>query len=385
MKILMFFHGGSRNRGCEAIVRSGVALLKNINPNAEVDLASWRPDTDASIPMLDSIFLHQQHDIKKFSVQWFIAILQLKLFNSDRYSLRYINKDIIDKIPNYDIFLSIGGDNYCYGEQPGFYEIDRCIKKAGKKLVLWGASLGEQDLSALKLADLKTFDLLLVRESLTFKALHDNGLTNMRLIADGAFTMDKELLPLPQGWIENNTIGFNFSPLVYKKNKASQEAAMHLVQYILDTTSMTIAFTPHVIEEGNDDYSCLQDFYDAFKATGRVLLLPNDLNAIQYKGYISRMRFFIGARTHATIAAYSNFVPTMVLGYSIKSKGIAKDIFGTERLVLNLDEISDKKLLQSRFDEMLRDEIEIKKLLEGKIPELKIMAQNAAEFLFQTN
>lgn len=97
------------------------------------------------------------------------------------------------------------------------------------------------------------------------------------------------------------------------------------------------------------------------------------------------MRFFIGARTHATIAAYSNFVPTMVLGYSIKSKGIAKDIFGTERLVLNLDEISDKKLLQSRFDEMLRDEIEIKKLLEGKIPELKIMAQNAAEFLFQTN
>ena len=385
MKILMFFHGGSRNRGCEAIVRSGVALLKNINPNAEVDLASWRPDTDASIPMLDSIFLHQQHDIKKFSVQWFIAILQLKLFNSDRYSLRYINKDIIDKIPNYDIFLSIGGDNYCYGEQPGFYEIDRCIKKAGKKLVLWGASLGEQDLSALKLADLKTFDLLLVRESLTFKALHDNGLTNMRLIADGAFTMDKELLPLPHGWIENNTIGFNFSPLVYKKNKASQEAAMHLVQYILDTTSMTIAFTPHVIEEGNDDYSCLQDFYDAFKATGRVLLLPNDLNAIQYKGYISRMRFFIGARTHATIAAYSNFVPTMVLGYSIKSKGIAKDIFGTERLVLNLDEISDKKLLQSRFDEMLRDEIEIKKLLEGKIPELKIMAQNAAEFLFQTN
>ncbi|WP_396146783.1 polysaccharide pyruvyl transferase family protein [Flavobacterium sp.] len=385
MKILMFFHGGSRNRGCEAIVRSGVALLKNINPNAEVDLASWRPDTDASIPMLDSIFLHQQHDIKKFSVQWFIAILQLKLFNSERYSLRYINKDIIDKIPNYDIFLSIGGDNYCYGEQPGFYEIDRCIKKAGKKLVLWGASLGEQDLSALKLADLKTFDLLLVRESLTFKALHDNGLTNMRLIADGAFTMDKELLPLPQGWIENNTIGFNFSPLVYKKNKASQEAAMHLVQYILDTTSMTIAFTPHVIEEGNDDYSCLQDFYDAFKATGRVLLLPNDLNAIQYKGYISRMRFFIGARTHATIAAYSNFVPTMVLGYSIKSKGIAKDIFGTERLVLNLDEISDKKLLQSRFDEMLRDEIEIKKLLEGKIPELKIMAQNAAEFLFQTN
>ena len=72
-----------------------------------------------------------------------------------------------------------------------------------------------------------------------------------------------------------------------------------------------------------------------FIDTNRVILLPNNLTAIQYKGYIARMRFFIGARTHATIAAYSNCVPTMVLGYSIKSRGIAKDLFGEEKLVLD--------------------------------------------------
>ena len=37
----------------------------------------------------------------------------------------------------------------------------------------------------------------------------------------------------------------------------------------------------------------------------------------------------MGARTHATIAAYSTCVPTVVFGYSVKSIGIAKDIFGT--------------------------------------------------------
>ena len=39
---------------------------------------------------------------------------------------------------------------------------------------------------------------------------------------------------------------------------------------------------------------------------------------------------FIGARTHATIAAYSSCVPTLVVGYSIKARGIAKDLFGTD-------------------------------------------------------
>ena len=31
-----------------------------------------------------------------------------------------------------DVFLSIGGDNYCYGEQPGWYEIDKRVKRKEK-------------------------------------------------------------------------------------------------------------------------------------------------------------------------------------------------------------------------------------------------------------
>ena len=39
---------------------------------------------------------------------------------------------------------------------------------------------------------------------------------------------------------------------------------------------------------------------------------------------------YFGARTHSTIAAYSTCVPTLVLGYSVKAIGIARDIFGKE-------------------------------------------------------
>jgi polysaccharide pyruvyl transferase WcaK-like protein len=360
-----------------------VALIKNKNPNAVVDLASWKPETDTIIPRINNIYLDKYKSLKKFSLNWFISSINIKFFNDESFFYQKAHSDIIDKIPNYDFFLSIGGDNYCYGEQPGIYEIDRCIKKAKKKLVLWGASIGEEDLSPAKIEDLKGFDLILARESLTFDILKKNGIVNVKLCADGAFTMDKEELPLPEGWQEGNTLGFNFSPLVWKKNKDSFQAAKNLVQHILDTTNMAVALTPHVIEPGNDDFECLTAFYEEFKTTGRVLLLPNDLNAIQYKGYIARMRFFIGARTHATIAAYSNFVPTMVLGYSVKSKGIAKDIFGSERLVLGLEKISNTELLIASFEELQRDEHEIKALLALRIPEIKKMSMKAADYLFE--
>lgn len=383
MKIALFFHAGSVNRGCEAIVRSAVALIKEKNPNSIVNLISFNPESDKDIPLIDAIYDGRDTPISRFSFDGIVAAFKNKLFQDETYFLRKKHHSILKHIPDHDVFLSIGGDNYCYGEQPWLYEVDRNIKKAGKKLVLWGASIGDDDLSAAKIADLKTFDLVLARESLTYNILKENGLTNVELCADGAFTMEKEELPLPIEWQLGNTIGFNFSPLVWNMNKQSHQAAFDLINHILDTTDMTIAFTPHVMEKGNDDSQVLEEFYNHFKATKRVLLLPNNLNAIQYKGYIARMRFFIGARTHATIAAYSKLIPTLVLGYSIKSKGIAKDIFGEEKLVLSLKEISDSEKLIAKFDEMKAEEDEIVTLLANKIPEIRKMSYKAVDHLFK--
>lgn len=381
MKILLFFHGGSLNRGCEAIVRSAVALLKSRYPDATIDLASRDPETDKVIPLIDNILLDKQFPIKKFSPEWFVQVARFKLLKDESYAHRQINKGLISLIPKYDVFLSIGGDNYCYGEQPAIYEIDRAIKSAGKKLILWGASIGEEDLSPDKIDDLKKFDAVLVRETITKSILEKHGLSNVKLVADGAFLMAKEELPLPEGWNKNNTVGLNFSPLVYKKNPQAKTAFGDLIEHILQTTNMTIALTPHVTETGNSDYEILGEFHEKYKATGRVILLPDNLNAIQYKGYIARMRFFVGARTHATIAAYSNAVPTMVLGYSVKSKGIAKDLFGEEKLVLDLAEISDSKKLIARFGEMVNEENSIRKKLEETLPHIKKMSTSAADYL----
>ena len=341
MNILMFFHGGSLNRGCEAIVRSSVEMIKECIPNSKIFLVSDMPETDKVIPNLDGIFDGGDRSIKKFSYEWFYSSVKVKVFNDESYALGKIHKNVIDHINDADVCLSIGGDNYCYGEQPGWYEINKRVRSLGKKLILWGCSIGKEDMSDRKLEDLKLYDLILARETLTYNMLVHLGLENVELCADPAFTMESEELPLPKGFIEGNTIGLNYSPLVMKRNPKSYEALSQLIAHIIHSTDMTIALTPHVIAEGNNDYEILYRFYNEFESTDRVIILPDHLTAPQYKGYISRMRFFIGARTHATIAAYSSSIPTMVLGYSVKSKGIAKDIFGEEKLVMGINEIAD--------------------------------------------
>lgn len=383
MKIMMYAHGGSPNRGCEAIVRSSAALIKEQMDGAKVYLTSYRPETDQMINNLDGIYDGSNSEIRKYSAEWLISSIQVKLFKDDSYALGKIHEKIIKQIKGKDVCLSIGGDNYCYGEQPGWYEVNKRVKAKGKKLVLWGCSIGEEDLSKRKLEDLKLFDLILARESLTYNILTDKGLTNVKLVADPAFTMEKEELPLPNGWQEGNTIGLNYSPLVWRRNKDSQKAIKSLIEHILGNTDMTIALTPHVIDEGNNDYEILSSFFNDYKHTRRVILLPDHLNAVQYKGYIARMRFFIGARTHATIAAYSNCVPTMVLGYSVKSKGIAKDLFGEEKLVLNIDELSDSKKLIKSFDEMNSSEKYLIDELKEAIPKTKRMSYKAVDYLAQ--
>lgn len=381
MKIMMYGHDGSLNRGCEAIVRSSSEMIKERFKDSKITLASGKPETDELLNKLDNIFNSSPVEFKPNLLQKVRIISELKLLKTEHYALGKIYKNVIGRIKDIDVLLSIGGDNYCYGEQPAFYEINRRVKLDGKKLVLWGCSIGEEDMSKNKLEDLKNFDLILARETLTYEMLKNKGLTNMKLVADPAFTMSKEELPFPKGWKKNDTIGLNFSPLVLNRNKESANAIRELIKHILNVTESTIALTPHVMIEGNDDFEILNTFYEEFKDTSRVIILPNDLNAIQYKGYIARMRAFIGARTHATIAAYSNSVPTMVLGYSVKSRGIAKDLFGYERLVLGIKEISDSDKLKSAFDEMIKDEKEIIEHLNNTIPRIKEMSYKSLYYL----
>ena len=169
-----------------------------------------------------------------------------------------------------------------------------------------------------------------------------------------------------------------------KDGGVAYEAYCRLIERILDTTDATIALIPHVVIENSDDRIPLHSLYEKFASTGRVVLVE-DHNCCELKGYISRCRMFIGARTHATIAAYSTCVPTLVLGYSVKSKGIARDIFGTEEhYVLPVQEMRNPDELANGFDWLSANEMTVRDHLIKTMPEYKaraLLARDAVEEL----
>ena len=100
-----------------------------------------------------------------------------------------------------------------------------------------------------------------------------------------------------------------------------------LIDHILKDTDNSVALIPHVMWKNNDDRLALKELYQGYEKNERVVLFP-DMSCRKLKYVISKCRAFIGARTHATIAAYSSCVPTLVVGYSVKARGIARDLFG---------------------------------------------------------
>lgn len=365
----LFIHIGSDNHGCEAIVRATANIL-----NKPIILYSRKPELDRKygVEQVCDLEFDEQMPIKKGSIEWGLAAIQTKMFGKIDMTLRFQYRNFIDAITSKDICFSIGGDNYCYPGTDILAAINRNIKRKGAKLVLWGCSVEPAIIEHSEIAnDLKSFDLITARESISYNALRQINKNTVK-VSDPAFTLSTTMLPLPKNWVEGNMVGINASPLILQNGKNSDSVYMAyklLIQDILQNTEYSIALIPHVVSEGNDDLTILEQLYDEFKDTKRVLLI-GDHNCMELKGYIARCKFFVGARTHATIAAYSSCVPTLVLGYSVKSRGIAIDLFGTdEHYVLPVQTLSDPSELARHFDWIVDHELEIRTHLQNIMPD----------------
>jgi len=371
MLLNLYGHTGSKNHGCEAIVRSTI----KINENYKFKLFSGDPDSDIFYNVNSSCSVENQGSIlipktlKHFSLK-LMSIFQ----GSKKCYYDYTFNRMIESVKENEFYVSIGGDMYCYGrswEQMAY--LNKVINDKNANSILWGCSI-EPDLLKNRsvVEDLKRYALITPRESITYNTLVNAGIdSNTKLYPDPAFTLEAKHLPLPSGFIENNTIGINISSLVtnYEANAGLTIANyIALLQHIIDTSDMQIALIPHVIVQNNDDRKLSRELYNKFVSTGRVVLI-DDHNCMELKGYIARCRMFIGTRTHATIAAYSSCVPTLVVGYSVKAKGIARDIFGTyDNYVIPVQALSSKEDLIKTFDWMSSNEKNIKTHLENFMP-----------------
>ena len=368
-KIMLYNHGGCENRGCEAIVRSTAALFAD---KAELSLTSDQPELDRQAK-LDQIRRIICSEIAPYSLRRFINSIGFRLGIPREQEVARKYGTTIDLGKRSDVCLSIGGDTYCYKHQEHLQVINGRLRRAKKPMVLWGCSVEPDIIHGQTLEDLRAYDLIVARESITEAAMKDAGLPVVRW-CDPAFTMASEELPLPEGWKAGKTIGLNVSPLVLDKAKDGSKALdafAALVRHILDTSDYAVALVPHVFWEHDNDLVALGKIKARFENEPRVFMIPDAkaLTAIQLKGYIKRLSALVTARTHASIAAYSTCVPTLVIGYSVKAKGIARDLFGDEaEHLIPVQELTGEGELIAAYDALMARADQERAFLNERIP-----------------
>lgn len=381
MKKVLYMHTGSGNHGCEALVRTTSKVLRGPQDVLLWSLAKEEDEYYGSADMVEEVIKSEQ--IKKYSLPYFEALIKRKLLHQEDANKKVFLKNIFKN----NVAVSIGGDNYCYPwSAKQAVELDKEIRKHCRFNVLWGCSIDEDAITPEVREDLEGFDLITARESITYQTLKKFN-SNTIQVADSAFLLETENLLLPENFIEKNTVGINVSPLIMKygtEDSLILENYERLIAFILKETDMNVCLIPHVVWKNNDDRVPCRFLYEKFKNSNRISMIE-DGNCQQLKGYISRCRFLVAARTHATIAAYSTDVPTLVVGYSVKSRGIAKDLFGTDKnYVLPVQQFEKPEDLTNNFSWIMEHEQEQIDRLRQIMPEYKqkaIEAQNVLEKL----
>lgn len=370
MKIALYAHGGSGNHGCEALVRTISALTAGIG---EQNVFSKCPAEDKKY-IEDVNVVSCGNPLSKRTPSGFVSALKMKVFHRRLAYVKPAYKSLLRFADMNTLALSIGGDNYCYDGMPEVLALlNKLLKQKGAKTALVGCSIEPSLLNDENVvADLSRYDLITARESITYEALKKSKVqTKVVLIPDSAFTLPRIEKSLPVGFVEGNTVGLNISPLVLSCEEGEPvlfNAYCRLIEYIVEKTDMNVVLLPHVVWDENNDNVPITKLYEAYKETGRVAKIE-DCNATELKGYIARCRFFVGARTHATIAAYSSCVPTLAVGYSVKSRGIARDLFGTEEnYVLGVQAVDSDADLIAAFQWLMKNERMVKEHLANNMP-----------------
>lgn len=390
--IILYSHNGSKNHGCEAIVRSTAKIL---SPLGDVRLFSFNKDEDTQfgldrcLPIVQTHLKRMNGSVGKPTLHSRIKSITKKLIPLSvimRFQKKFGMQGYADIAQAQgDLFISIGGDIYCYDSYAVLDYLNTALNKHAKT-ALWGCSITPDRIERDKnlRADLNRYSFISARESITYKALLENGISkNTHLLPDPAFMLNLQKTSLPKNFLPGNTVGINLSPVVQQLetgNNLAYKNAQQLIKHILETTDMNICLIAHVIWAGNNDLAPLTALYEEFKHTGRVSLVGHTQNACELKYIISQCRFMVAARTHASIAAYSTQVPTLVIGYSVKARGIARDIFGTEEgYVVPVQNIRKEDELTRAFINLQQQEESIRTHYKEFMPGYIARAYQGAE------
>ena len=262
-----------------------------------------------------------------------------------------------------DYIMDIGqGDSFAdiYGAKR-FDKIDRIHRTArflSKPYILLPQTIGPFTNPVIRQKAIKSItgaSLVMTRDgqSLDYVKELAGNKPHVKEFIDVAF-----LLPYTKMNFDNDFVhvGLNISGLLwnggYTRNKQFglktdyQQAMRKVLIWFLSKEKVKVHLISHVVAGERNIENDYEVAFDLWKTMhhDRLVLAPLFLSPIDAKSYIAGMDFFMGARMHATIAAFSAGVPVVPMAYSRKFNGLFIDTLSYSH-VIDLKEDDENTIL----------------------------------------
>ena len=358
--------------GTIAYIISDLQIISKKHPNCEFFMLSVNPD-------VDNLYLSR--------LPYKVTLIERS--KTELGTILQIRK-ILRKV---DAVISSWGDAYV--SLPPYLLFNKAIflKKSKVPLILFPSSIGPfkggiGDFIAIQ--GLKKFDVITVRDLITFEYLQESSLKNLKLVHDAAFVLEPETetrvsdLLKEIGLEGEKFIGLNISILLYHlfkdNNQNYVQIMIDFIQWLKEEFKIPILLIPHQIfpesfeytkkeyeSKGGDDRFAINLILNELKVKGSIYHLSEYYTPSELKGIIGRSEMFIGGRLHSIIASISQCVPSLILEYSHKALGMMR--------MLELGEFSwsiflDQKLLHTKVTKLWKEKKIIRQKLNKEMPRI---------------
>lgn len=393
-------NGPYANRGCEAIAKTSIRLVREHFPGAPIINGNEHGDHD----QVDE----REPDVTHMMCQCLPGPFS-RMGVSDRIygrtrlmvDLSRASQFVREWAPKSRAVLSMGGD--LYGLSMGracllqYLFFGEAALRCRKPFVIWCATIGRMEsvphLKKRVIEHFRRCTLILVREEASLAYLAENGVRdNVRLVADPAFLLEPAApeLPLPIKEPLEETIGFNLAGAYAMTGALGSyrdtiKLGADCVERIIRETGRPVVLVPHVVFHptagGDNDTISHALLREALQARGLdVPVLPSWMRCWELKWALGQMKAYIGSRFHSTVAAFGSGTPTVSLTYSEKGPALNSFVLGNEQFALPYGQLTPDRLME-KLNAILADEKTIRKTLAARIPQIRELSRLAGTHL----
>lgn len=389
------------NRGCVALSVSSMYIIDEILTKAGVKYKLYLPDSQHGDCKNHTVSINGK-EIEYRNVQYNKGLS----FKDDvKIGIKNIilNKKLNKVFKEADFILDIGqGDSFAdiYGELR-FNLIDRIhtiARKYHKPYCLLPQTIGPFENEIIKERAIKSIEkatLCMARDkqSLDYVTKNVPQQKNVCECIDVAFFLPYETIKQDARYTH---VGINISALLwnggYTRNNQFglkcdyQVLVRQLINYFLKLDNVKVHLVPHVVgsERGiENDYEVSYDLWREYK-NPNLILAPFALGPIEIKSYMAGLDFFMGARMHATIGAFSAGVPVVPMAYSRKFNGLFLDTLSYNHMVdmKTMDNEDIVEIIRNAFERRNELKDTINQRINGIVSERKKVLINNLETFF---